>query len=211
MGASPRIQPGRLIYMSTDELNGDLARRFRVRRRDSSTFARRLATALWLMLPAAAATVAADSTKPACELSANNAHFEVTSTPDDGEWGATVEIRVSDAMQTRNRLLVVEERPIEGCWWVDFGKPRSSGLVIALGSAPGNNAGVRVYKMKADSLVAMSVAPPAAPGNERYRYLVINGVLHAVSTNIAVAGEPADFRYDFDRDAWVNSPPDKSP
>ncbi|MBI2801635.1 MAG: hypothetical protein HYX63_15415 [Gammaproteobacteria bacterium] len=196
--------------MSTDEPHGDLAQLFCARQHCPSMFVRRLAAVLWVTL-AGAGTVAADSTKPTCELSGNNSHFEVTSTPDDGEWGATVEIRVSDAVQIRNRLLVVEERPIEGCWWLDFGKTGSSGLVIGLGAAPGNSAGVRVYKMKADSLVAMPIVPPAAPGSERYRYLVINGVLHAVTTNIAVVGESTDLRYDFDRNAWVNPLPGKSP
>ena len=166
--------------------------------------ARRVITHTLLMMVAALGRATADEpTKPACELSANGTQVEVSSLPDDSDWGPTIEIKVSDTVQVLNRLLVVEDRPIEVCGWVDLPQGGPRALVIALGPALPKSAGVRVYKMVAGTLEALPVAPLGNPGT--YRYLVVNGALHAFSTNAATPAV-GDMRYDFNQKEWRESP-----
>ena len=49
----------------------------------------------------------------ACTLVPDGLQIDVTSVPDDGDWGPTLEITVKDSVQILSRLIAVESRPVE--------------------------------------------------------------------------------------------------
>ena len=132
-----------------------------------------LAASIYLALPMVA------SGSPPCVLVDQNLTIEVRSEPDDGAWGPTVEVLITDAVQPINRMLVPETRPIEACWWGDIDGNSSVELVIGVG-AEGQQAGGALV-LDWDGRELRRRALPALPGEASgaFRYVVANRQLWA--------------------------------
>lgn len=134
------------------------------------------------------ATLSAFAQTPApCRLSDGTLFIEVRSEPDDGAWGPTIEIVISDQLRPLNRMIIPESRPIEACWWADMDRDvnldtqdlSAAELVIGIGANDTAVSGVMVFDWAGHQLRRRSLPalPPQANGS--FRYVVANGRLWA--------------------------------
>lgn len=136
-----------------------------------------------------------------CALTILNHHIEARSEPDDGVWGPTLEIVIRDSLQPLTRLITVESRPIEACWWADIDLDQRAELIIGLGPDGNQLGGARVFEWDDHTLRAMPL--PALPANATgiFRYVVSKDRLwaHPIARGGAVPALP----YRLDGGRWL--------
>lgn len=125
-----------------------------------------------------------------CLLTAANLHIQVRSEPDDGAWGPTLEIVVSDELQPLSRLIAPESRPIEACWWVVTDLNQKAELIIGVGANGTEPGGARIFEWDGHTLRPIPL--PALPTNAgTFRYVVSGDRLWAHPIAGAGRGLPA--------------------
>jgi hypothetical protein len=143
------------------------------------------------------------TTPPPCAITAANLQIEVRSEPDDGAWGPTVEITVSDGLRPLSRLIAQEARPIEACWWADIDANQHTELVIGVGADNTRSGGVLIYEWDGQTLrpIALPALPATAKG--AFRYVVSNARLWAYPVGGAGAGRTAAGPYRLETGRWA--------
>lgn len=158
-------------------------------------FRRALPAGLLFLLAAGAAC--------GCELAAGELKITVRREADDGFWGPTLAIAADDGVGPLNKYLAGESRPLEACWWTRLDAAADPALVIGLGPATDQPAGVLVLDWRDGVWQPRRMPALPAPSNAfDYRFLVQGGALRAIPVNRHGGPAPSLTAWQWAADGW---------